>query len=165
MQEIGSKNKNKKLVAQRMQQTQNQSEANVEEIKTEVQREDSDDDEDSLAEGIQGPQSRRAKRAWGLVRRHIEDVRVEKRKAAGSINWDFLRQTISAMSDMERARQDLYDKYLYKRNWWTEGLSQCPEHLRRKIIEETKPAEVEATVLSPRGQGKSQNRNSKLRAM
>ena len=83
---------------------------------------------------------RGAQRAWRVVRRHIREQRVEKRTATGSMNWDFLRQTLAAMTDLERTRQELYDKYLYRINWWTEDLTQCPERLRFRIAENYPPS-------------------------
>ena len=95
---------------------------------------DDADDDSFISEDAEHTKRRRhpALRAWGLMRRHIQEVRVEKRMASGSINWDFLKQTISALSDMEKARQELYEKYIYKPNWWADGLTRCPEHLIRK---------------------------------
>ena len=101
------------------------------------ENDESEEEEDDLGDvpgenDHENRRRRRASRAWGLIRRHIQEIRVERRMAAGSINWDFLRQTISALSDMERARQELYEKYIYKPNWWADGLTKCPEHLVRK---------------------------------
>ena len=110
-------------------------EADEKDVNEEEDDEDyEDDDDDFISDYLDHTKRRRrpALRAWGLMRRHIQEVRVEKRMATGSINWDFLRQTISALSDMERARQELYEKYIYKPNWWADGLSRCPEHLIRK---------------------------------
>ena len=109
-------------------------EADEKDASEEEDDEDYEDDDDYFSEDSDPTKRRRrpALRAWGLMRRHIQEVRVEKRMATGSINWDFLRQTITALSDMEKARQELYEKYIYKPNWWADGLSRCPEHLIRK---------------------------------
>ena len=97
--------------------------------------EDEDDEDDEFLDGEtedERRRRRRAQRAWSLVRRHIQELRVERRMAVGGINWDFLRQTISAMSDMEKARHELYERYIYKPNWWADGLTRCPDNLVRK---------------------------------
>ncbi len=112
------------------------------EEKEEDKEEDSDEESD-LDDDLEDDEAqtrrrrRRALRAWALIKRNIQEMRMERRKSAGSINWDFLRQTITALTDMEKARQELYDKYIYKPNWWADGLSQCPDHLLRKYSKGT----------------------------
>ncbi len=116
--------------------------------------EDDSEEESDLDDDLEDDEAqvrrrrRRALRAWALIKRNVQEMRMERRKSAGSINWDFLRQTITALTDMEKARQELYDKYIYKPNWWADGLSQCPDHLLRKYSKGTGMSAVKVANLA-----------------
>ena len=73
-----------------------------------------------------------AQRGWSLIRRTIDDIAKERKNADASFNWSFLRQHLMHMSDMQRARQELYERYIYKPNTWVDGLSEFPAHLFKK---------------------------------
>ena len=58
------------------------------------------------------------------------------------MGWNFLRHTIKQMTDMERARQELYEKYIDNPDDWIKGLRNAPEYLVRRLqrAEEAKRA-------------------------
>ena len=80
---------------------------------------------------------------------------MELKKKETAFNWSFLRQHIANMSDVERTRQEMYDKYLYNPTSWTEGLSHYPEHLLAKNRVLSRPHTVMGTTGIPTVEKKS----------
>lgn len=76
-----------------------------------------------------------ARKAWGLIRQKIQEVALSRRDI--SFNWKFLGQHISNMAAKEKAREELYEKYLYgDMDWWAQGLVNYPHHFfthKRKL--------------------------------
>ncbi len=84
-------------------------------------------------------------RGWNILRMKVEEMKMQNRQSQTSFTWNFLRHTISQMTDMERAREKLYAKYIYHEEYWADGLKHIPEHLTRKLA---KP-ELKETVEQP----------------
>ena len=78
------------------------------------------------------PQRKAAIKAWNLIRTKIEEVADENKKNSTSFNWTFLSQHIAYMTDQQKARQDLYDKYIHNTNTWADGLVNYPHYLFTK---------------------------------
>ena len=72
-----------------------------------------------------------ARRGWMRIRHTLDNI-AKERKNDASLSWSFLRQHLFHMSDMERARQELYQRYIYKPNTWADGLKEYPYHLLNK---------------------------------
>lgn len=89
-------------------------------------KEEEDEDELRRREALR----RRALRGWALIRRHVSEMKMKKKGKQGALNWNMLRHAMANMSDMEKARETLYDKYIYNPHTWLAGLSLIPEHLR-----------------------------------
>ena len=77
-----------------------------------------------------------ALRAWAKIRRNVHEVAMERRNTGAALNWSFLNQTIKRMTNMERGRQDLYEKYLKRPDDWKDGI--INKHLL-KSIEKRRP--------------------------
>lgn len=76
------------------------------------------------------PLRQAALRGWQIIRRNIQEVAMENKKKNSSYSWTFLRQHISNMTDTEKARHELYQKYIYKPStWWSDGLVNFPAHI------------------------------------
>ena len=71
-------------------------------------------------------------RCWAILRRHVKEM-IMKRRNQKNQGWNFLRHTIKQMTDMERAREELYEKYLHNPDQWIAGLINAPEYLLRRL--------------------------------
>ena len=99
----------------------------------EYESESEEEDPASVEAPAISPLRQAALRGWQIIRRNIQDVAMEHKKKNSSFSWAFLRQHISNMTDTEKARQDLYQKYIYKPStWWSEGLVNFPAHIFEK---------------------------------
>ena len=92
---------------------------------------DIEDDDDEYGESS-AVTKMAASRGWMLIRRTLEDISKERKNADASFNWSFLRQHLFHMSDMQRARQELYERYIFKPNTWADGLIDYPYHFFKK---------------------------------
>ena len=90
----------------------------VSESESESESETDEDDEDLLdgepEDTVSLAVKLRAQRGWALIKRKIQEKQMEKKNSGAMFNWKVLKATMSNMSDMEKARQDLYERYLYK---------------------------------------------------
>lgn len=101
---------------------------------------DQDEDEEVSQEQRQAADAARRRRkaaaqGWALIRRHIREKAMARKHTDAAMTWSFLRQTISNMSDMEKARRDMYDKYLNNPSSWMQGLSNVPKEVLDKLGE------------------------------
>ncbi|KAK2163060.1 hypothetical protein LSH36_86g02051 [Paralvinella palmiformis] len=86
-----------------------------------------------------------ASRGWAMIRRHIEEKAVERKQKSSAMNWTFLRQTISHMTDLEKGRQSLYERYLVNPDSWKDGFTNFPnelfdkEHVRERRMYGSQP--------------------------
>ena len=103
------------------------------------EEEEDETDAEALAQKLEMDKvekSRRqaAHRAWGRLRGHVHTMMVERANQKSTVQWSILKQTLKNMSNMDRAREQLYERYLTPRvaPGWTEGLSYCPEHIFKK---------------------------------
>ena len=76
-----------------------------------------------------GPKSR----GWKILRNYLQEMHLEKQKTMNMGGWNFLTKTMKSLSNQEQARQDLYERYLYKPNAWTEGFSTLPPILQDRM--------------------------------
>lgn len=89
-----------------------------------------------------------AKRGWTLVRRAVQEIKMERQTQA-DLQWSFLKQTITNMTDMEKSRQEMYKKYIYKPNTWGEGIENFEEKLKiavRKRDEQEREKKKKAKI-------------------
>lgn len=52
-----------------------------------------------------------AKRGWKILKRQVQDNVIEHKSQATSLNWAMLSHTVRQMTNVERTRQDLYERY------------------------------------------------------
>ena len=52
-----------------------------------------------------------AKRGWKILRQHTQELMAGKRMNKSNLTWNMLRHTMKGVSNMERARYDLYRRY------------------------------------------------------
>ncbi|KAH3693316.1 hypothetical protein DPMN_192720 [Dreissena polymorpha] len=52
-----------------------------------------------------------AKRGWTVLKRQVNENVMEQKTQTQKLNWLMLQHTLKQMSNMERARQDLYERY------------------------------------------------------
>ncbi len=73
-------------------------------------------------------------RAWLLLRQHVMELAYKKRKER-SLNWTVLKHTLDSLRQGDRARQELYRKYLQQEDpyAWCEGL-ECQTIDVKKLI-------------------------------
>ena len=86
-----------------------------------------------------------ARRRWQIIKRYIME---KQRKRGGNLAWTMLKHTIKNISNVERGRQRLYEKYLNPRRprQWAEGIKSIPEDFWRKnkkLIEAKKEEKAE----------------------
>lgn len=91
---------------------------------------DVDDKEEDNFEAFVHDQQRAATlRRWGLLRRKVNELSLEKKKTTAKLNWSFLHHAVQTRTTMEEVRKQLYKKYLENPNSWTEGFINFPEHV------------------------------------
>lgn len=71
-----------------------------------------------------------ARRAWGRLRLHITETAMKNNSKESILGWRFLRLAVSSLSNLEKTRKELYERYLEKPESWTDALVNCPDHLR-----------------------------------
>ncbi|XP_062578615.1 uncharacterized protein LOC134240533 [Saccostrea cucullata] len=52
-----------------------------------------------------------AKRSWKLIKRNVNETALEKKTEKTKLNWDMLAHHAKGLTDLERSRQDLYQRY------------------------------------------------------
>jgi hypothetical protein len=68
-------------------------------------------------------------RGWTIIRQYIAESASKRNAKDSNVKWRAVKQTVNSMSNMEKARVELYDKYLNKRyDSCLDGLH-VPEHL------------------------------------
>ncbi|KAK2187499.1 hypothetical protein NP493_163g01044 [Ridgeia piscesae] len=90
---------------------------------------DDDTEEDSFEAFVHGQQRAATLRRWGLLRRKVDELSLEKRKTTATLNWSFLHHAVQTRTTMEEVRKQLYKKYLENPNSWTEGFINFPENV------------------------------------
>ncbi len=74
--------------------------------------------------------TKRMSRGWKLLSRNFQEQHLEKKKQADvSTGWNLLIHAVKHMTDEEKARQVLYERYLNKTDFWAEGLVNYPQFL------------------------------------
>lgn len=68
-------------------------------------------DSDMEVEGPSKETIENAKRGWRILRQYVHDLAAEKRMSKSSLTWNMLTHTIRGLSNMERTRYELYQKY------------------------------------------------------
>lgn len=52
-----------------------------------------------------------AKRGWKILKRNVQDTAMENKLQTTKLNWAMLQHTVRQMTNVERTRQDLYERY------------------------------------------------------
>ena len=52
-----------------------------------------------------------AKRGWKILKRQVNETALENKTTSTKLQWSMLKQTVKQMSNMGKARQDLYERY------------------------------------------------------
>lgn len=52
-----------------------------------------------------------AKRGWKILKREVNETAMEQKIQSTKMNWTMLQHTLKQMSNVERTRQDLYERY------------------------------------------------------
>ena len=93
-----------------------------------------EDEEEEVVDPHTEKLRRTARNAWRLIKRYINEQRMKNKNQKSGMNWSFLKQTLSNMTNMEKAREEMYKKYLYNEDprEWTKGLSNVPDHIFQK---------------------------------
>lgn len=80
-----------------------------EETKQDVQ--DASDDVDDV-DGESEPMTHVfAKRGWRMLKRQVNENVMEQKTQSTKLNWTMLQHTLKQMTNVERTRQDLYERY------------------------------------------------------
>lgn len=66
-----------------------------------------------------------AKRSWKLIKRSVNENAMEKNTEKTKLNWDMLAHHAKGLTDLERARQDLYQRYGLLPMLHTDGTYEC----------------------------------------
>lgn len=66
-----------------------------------------------------------AKRSWKLIKRSVNETAMEKNTEKTKLNWDMLAHHAKGLTDLERARQDLYQRYGLLPMVHTDGSYEC----------------------------------------
>lgn len=100
------------MLASRMMQTA------VEKGQEEREKEEEILDNESVGEQVQEsskePESVKkvfAKRGWKILKREVNETTMEQKIQSTKLNWTMLQHTLKQMSNVERTRQDLYERY------------------------------------------------------
>lgn len=92
---------------------------------------DSDDDEIKAASKRENEQKELvsnvggAKRAWRVLKTHVKETGFEQRTTNVKMNWEAIRHHVSGISDLDRARQDLYERYGFLPTLQEDGSKVC----------------------------------------
>ena len=102
---------------------------------------------------IRGPISAmsrfKTRRGWGLLRKTVLNKQMESKEQGNdaSFNWSMLCTTINHMTDMQKGREVLYQKYIYEPNTWMKGFTNLPTHvLKHSLRSSTKPKEINLSL-------------------
>jgi hypothetical protein len=68
-------------------------------------------DHGQAVEAMQKRRRANARRGWGIVRRRLQELKFERRRSSSFQGWAMLTKHVKAMTDIERARADLYERY------------------------------------------------------
>ena len=52
-----------------------------------------------------------AKRGWKVLKRQVNETVLENKTASTKMQWSILKQTVKQMTNVEKTRQDLYERY------------------------------------------------------
>ena len=75
------------------------------------------------------------KKAWRLLSQRVKEKALEENRNKSMGGWNLIALTVKRLSDTEKARQDLYEKYIYKQDAWTEGFVNYPKaFLERRAV-------------------------------
>lgn len=79
-----------------------------------------------------------AKRGWKLLKRHVNENIMEEHTKESKMNWSFLQHHVHNMSNAERARVDLYERYGLVPIMTDKGKMEC----KNKMFDEQLRAEA-----------------------
>jgi hypothetical protein len=99
----------------------------------ESQDDDSDSDDDEIKAALKRENEQKelvsnvggAKRAWRVLKTHVKETGFEQRTTNVKMNWEALRHHVSGISDLDRARQDLYERYGFLPTLQEDGSKVC----------------------------------------
>lgn len=99
----------------------------------ESQDDDSDSDDDEIKAALKRENEQKelvsnvggAKRAWRVLKTHVKETGFEQRTTNVKMNWEALRHHVSGISDLDRARQDLYQRYGFLPTLQEDGSKVC----------------------------------------
>ena len=74
-----------------------------------------------------------SRRGWNMIKRTVMEIQTASKTGEAALSWKFLCTTISNMADMQRGREDLYQKYIYEPNSWMEGFTDNPARVLRNV--------------------------------
>ena len=105
-----------------------------------------------------------ARRRWQIIKRYIME---KQRKRGGNLAWTMLKHTIKNISNVERGRQRLYEKYLNPRRprQWAEGIKSIPPDFwikNKKLIEAKKDEKAEKRGNAELPRSKSVEKTTKM---
>lgn len=88
----------------------------------EDEEEETDEDEkhEEIVSEIQG-----AKRGWKLLKRHVQETTMEENAKDSHVKWSMIRHHLNSVSDLGKARQDLYERYGLIPSIQEDGSLQC----------------------------------------
>lgn len=78
----------------------------VEEVEESDKEKQSENDIKEISSALGG-----AKRSWKLIKRSVNETALEKKTEKTKLNWDMLAHHAKGLTDQERTRQDLYQRY------------------------------------------------------
>ena len=98
-----------------------------------------------------------AQRGWRVVKKCVDDQRSHNARTKtayggdGTISWRMLKRTVEKLTEAEKSRRELYDKYLYNRNRnaWADGLVNYPKFLLERAAKASRRHSPDARARPP----------------
>ena len=66
-----------------------------------------------------------AKRSWRVLKTHVKENAVEHRTTSVKMNWEAIRHHVSGITDLDKARKDLYQRYGFLPTVQEDGSKVC----------------------------------------
>ncbi|XP_045157465.2 uncharacterized protein LOC123523823 [Mercenaria mercenaria] len=88
--------------------------------------------EEALQESTAEPESVAktfAKRGWKILKREVNETAMEQKIQSTKLNWTMLQHTLKQMSNVERTRQDLYERYGIVPTTLPDGTTVCENRM------------------------------------
>jgi hypothetical protein len=70
-----------------------------------------------------------AKRGWKILKREVNETAMEQKIQSTKLNWTMLQHTLKQMSNVERTRQDLYERYGIVPTTLPDGTTVCENRM------------------------------------